>query len=70
MGLVKDRGQADKVSISHRAYGDKYLGILSKGLENSGVNFYEFGGNRITEKGAIDIIDNLKKDIKLLNFKK
>jgi len=68
MDLVKSQGKADQQNINHRYYGDNYMEILSKGLDGSGINFYTFKANNIKEKGAQELLDNINKEVKCLDF--
>ena len=69
MGLVKEHRQKDRINIENQSFGDQYLRILSQGLQNSGVNFYKLGGNRITETGAVDIISSMQSNVKELDLR-
>jgi len=34
MGLIKSKGDNNRVDISNLLYGDKYMDVLSKGMKN------------------------------------
>ncbi len=62
LGLVKIKGNSDKVNINNFKYGDKYMKILSEGLMSSpNIKSFRLGGNRITEQGANILLEKINK---------
>jgi hypothetical protein len=58
MGIVKYRGNQDRVDVRNFAYGDKYIEVLSEGVQRNQISSYNLTGNRITGK-SMDFQCNL-----------
>ncbi|KAL4466565.1 hypothetical protein ABPG72_010616 [Tetrahymena utriculariae] len=69
IGLIKTKGSEEDLIIKNMKYGDQYAEVLSEGMRRVPhiQNFY-MSGNRITNKGADDLLKTISKKARVLEL--
>ncbi len=69
LGMVKREGSRAEINIANFSIGDRYAGAFSAAMKQlTQINSVDFSDNRLSDNGAISLLQNAPKQLKRINL--
>jgi len=69
LGVIKVKGDENILNIANYKFGDRHIEVLSKGIQLlPNISDFNLSHNRISDRGAENILGKMSRNVKNLNL--